>query len=164
MPVSGHPPHTTTACGSALISFIFPIDPLVMPRATKARVLKPPFHNRQVTSASSWGVLISIDRRFHWAFQRLRCARVAFSRLHNPRNASKTTDPPVMAGAIEARGIYPALSFLDVSSGNTCDCWRDRSMSVVSAILALSQGTMGRKVAIIEHGESESGGKPIFKA
>jgi hypothetical protein len=29
---------------------------------------------------------------------------VAFSLLHNPRNASNTTDPRVMAGAIEARG------------------------------------------------------------
>ena len=37
-------------------------------------------------------------------------------------------------------------------------------MSVVSAILALSQGPRDQKVAIIEHGASASGVKPIFKA
>ena len=37
-------------------------------------------------------------------------------------------------------------------------------MSVVSASPALSEGPMGQKVAIIEHGASVSGRKPIFKA
>ena len=135
-----------------------------MPRATKARVLKPHFHNRQVTFANSWASFFSLGQRFHWGFAWLWCTRVGFSLLHNPRNASKTADRRVMAGAMEARKIYPALSLLEVSSGNTCDCWRDRSIPVVSAILALSQGPMDQKVAIIEHGASASGVKPIFKA
>jgi hypothetical protein len=49
--------------------------------------------------------MISLDRRFHWVFAGQRCERVVFSLLHNPRNASETTNPPVMAGAMEARWI-----------------------------------------------------------
>jgi hypothetical protein len=42
-------------------------------------------------------------------FTSLPCARVAFSLLHNPRNASKTDDLLVMAGAIKARRIEYSL-------------------------------------------------------
>jgi hypothetical protein len=49
--------------------------------------------------------MITLELQFHWVFASLRFAVVALSPLYNPRNASKTTDPPVMAGAMEAREI-----------------------------------------------------------
>jgi hypothetical protein len=54
------------------------------------------------------GRQFSLVQRFHWLYASLRCKRVGFTRLHNPRNASKTTDPRVMAGAMEARGTERA--------------------------------------------------------
>jgi hypothetical protein len=80
-----------------------------MLRATKARVWRWIFiTGRNVRKLL--GVLISIDRRFHWGFSWLRCDRVGFSRLHNPRNTQKTTYPGVMAGAIEAPGTERATA------------------------------------------------------
>jgi hypothetical protein len=45
-----------------------------------------------------------LGQRFHWSLASLRCTRIVFSLLHNPQNASKTTDPRVMAGESEVRG------------------------------------------------------------
>ncbi len=44
---------------------------------------------------------------------------VFFSLLHNPRNASKTTDPQVMAGAMEPRGTERAAAG-SVKSSKLC--------------------------------------------
>jgi|688.fasta_scaffold24735_12 hypothetical protein len=72
------------------------------------------------------GVPIALGQLFHWGFARLRSARVAFSLLHNLRNASKTTDLRVMSGAMEARVIDKMLdrsprrsvpNFRDISCG-----------------------------------------------
>ena len=80
-----------------------------MLRATKARVWRRIFiTGRNVRKLL--GVLISIDRRFHWGFSWLRCDRVGFSRLHNPRNTPKTTYPGVMPRAMEARGTERATA------------------------------------------------------
>ncbi|MFM8571749.1 MAG: hypothetical protein ACKOAU_09155, partial [Pirellula sp.] len=67
-------------------------------RATKARLLELHFHKPQVTPAGSWASGFSLDQRY-WYFASLRFTKVAFSLLHNPQNASKTTDPRLMAGA-----------------------------------------------------------------
>jgi hypothetical protein len=48
------------------------------------------------------------EKRFHWSFASLRCRMVVFTRPHNPRDASKATDPRVMASAVQMRGTERA--------------------------------------------------------
>jgi hypothetical protein len=100
----------------------------VMPRATKARVLKPHFLNPPVTPAGSWVSRFSLGQRFHWSFASLRFARVAFSLLHNPRNTSKTTDPLVMAGANRLRCVFSLTAPDSPDSQSLVTLWLWKSL------------------------------------
>ena len=78
-----------------------------MRRATKARVLGNDFTPFAITRRSRQIALGHHDflrSTISLVFASLRCVAVDFSLRHNPRNASMTTDPRVMAGAIGARG------------------------------------------------------------